>query len=234
MGRELKRVPMDFNWPRNMTWKGYINPHHSQKCKACDGTGLNPATKQIADNFYDFDKTGHRWCDDITQDEVDALIAENRLWNFWRRVGPNGWEDIDPKPIVTAEMVNEVNRHHGFDSHDGINRCILIQVRAKRLGVYGTCSFCEGSGEIWASPEIKRLHEAWENFDPPTGDGYQLWETTSEGSPQSPVFKTLHKLCEWCAANATTFGSNTATAEEWHQMLDDGFVCHREGNIVFI
>jgi len=26
--------------------------------------------------------------------------------------------------------------------------------------------------------------------DPPTGEGYQLWGTTSEGEPRSPVFKT--------------------------------------------
>jgi hypothetical protein len=27
MGREVKRVPVDFNWPLKKTWEGYINPH---------------------------------------------------------------------------------------------------------------------------------------------------------------------------------------------------------------
>jgi hypothetical protein len=74
----------------------------------------------------------------------------------------------------------------------------------------------------------------WTFLEPPTGEGYQLWETTSEGSPQSPVFKTFDELCEWCADNATTFASYTATASEWKQMLEDGIVSHQEGNVIFM
>lgn len=58
-----------------------------------------------------------------------------------------------------------------------------------------------------------------EQYDPPTGDGFQLWETTSEGSPQSPVFATLEELCAWCEDNATTFASFKATKEQWFKML---------------
>ena len=32
MGRELKRVPLDFDWPQNKVWHGYLNPYHSTKC----------------------------------------------------------------------------------------------------------------------------------------------------------------------------------------------------------
>lgn len=64
----------------------------------------------------------------------------------------------------------------------------------------------------------------------PQGDGYQLWETTTEGSPVSPVFQTLDELCEWCEDNATTFGSMKATKEEWKRMLDDNFVYHKDKN----
>lgn len=70
--------------------------------------------------------------------------------------------------------------------------------------------------------------------EPPEGEGFQLWETTSEGSPVSPVFKTLDELCEWCEDNATTFGPYKATKEQWKSMLDDNFVCHIEGNAIFI
>jgi len=74
----------------------------------------------------------------------------------------------------------------------------------------------------------------WTFLEPPKGEGYQLWETTSEGTPQSPVFKTLDELCEWCADNATTFADYTATASEWKQMLSEGIVHHTEDNITFI
>ena len=71
-------------------------------------------------------------------------------------------------------------------------------------------------------------------FDPPKGKGYQLWETTSEGSPTSPVFRTLDELCEWCEKNATTFGSFKATKDEWKKMLVEDDVHHKEGNCIFV
>lgn len=51
----------------------------------------------------------------------------------------------------------------------------------------------------------EELAEAFVETDPPLGEGYQLWENCTEGSPQSPVFKTLDELCTWCEPNATTF-----------------------------
>lgn len=71
-------------------------------------------------------------------------------------------------------------------------------------------------------------------IEPPKGKGYQLWEDVSEGSPISPVFKTLDELCAWAEKNATTFASFKATKEEWKKMLSDEFVYHKEGNTMFI
>jgi hypothetical protein len=64
----------------------------------------------------------------------------------------------------------------------------------------------------------------------------QLYETTSEGIPISPVFKTdeLDKLCEWAEENATTFGNAKTTKDNWFKMLNDGFVIHKEGNVIFM
>lgn len=36
-------------------------------------------------------------------------------------------------------------------------------------------------------------------FHPPTGEGWQMWEDTSEGSPMSPVFATREELARWLA-----------------------------------
>lgn len=64
----------------------------------------------------------------------------------------------------------------------------------------------------------------------------QLYEDTSEGTPISPVFPAseLEALCEYAEKNCTVFGTEKATKQEWLQMLSDGFVFHREGNMVFI
>lgn len=75
---------------------------------------------------------------------------------------------------------------------------------------------------------IQEAYDAWEPREPPEGPGYQLWETTSEGSPQSPVFADLDELCCWAETNATTFGSNRTTKEQWRKMLDEDFVRHEE------
>jgi hypothetical protein len=67
----------------------------------------------------------------------------------------------------------------------------------------------------------------------PTGDAFQLWENTTEGTPVSPTFDSLEALCEWCANNATTFADYKATKQQWLEMLSKGLVFHKEGNIIF-
>jgi len=96
---------------------------------------------------------------------------------------------------------------------------------------WGECQVCEGHAD---DPKLRAEAEAWKETEPPTGDGFQLWETTSEGSPVSPVFASLDELCAWCEENATTFGSFKTSAAEWKAMLDGGLVCHKQGNMVFL
>ena len=67
--------------------------------------------------------------------------------------------------------------------------------------------------------------------DPPCGDGFQLWETVTEGSPISPVFATLDELC---GENAFVFASDRTTKENWKRMLEAGIVYHQEGNRMFV
>jgi hypothetical protein len=55
---------------------------------------------------------------------------------------------------------------------------------------------------------------------PPNGDGYQLWETTSEGSPMSPVFKMPNELAKWLVDNKiSACGSMTCTYDEWLKFI---------------
>lgn len=249
MGRKLMRVPLDFNWPTGQVWKGYINPFRSMECKSCDGIGLNKETKKLRDDWYTYLRTDGKegWQYHLEQDDVLALIEADRLWDFTRvpineeqeeivrkKIGDggNGWLPFNNGRMPTAEEVNVWAR--GSMGHDSCNQWICVEARAKRLGVYGMCPFCNGEGALWQSDEIKKLHEEWQSFDPPIGEGYQLWETTTEGSPKSPVFKTLDELCGWTEGNATTFASYKATKEQWKQMLSADFVCHKEGNAVFI
>ncbi len=249
MGREMKKVPIDFNWPLNKVWKGYINPFTSTSCAACEGSGLNPATKKLSDDWYTHLRTDGQegWQHHLDKDDVRALLRADRLWDFTRvpltekqretvrrkvARGGNSWLPKSNGYIPTADEVNAWSRR--FFGHDSINQMICVKAKAKRLGIYGLCATCKGEGDIWESPKTKKLSQEWEMEEPPVGDGYQLWETTSEGSPVSPVFRTLDDLCQWAENNATTFATGHASAEEWKEMLQKNFVYRKEGNAIFM
>lgn len=143
-----------------------------KKCVECNESGYNPETKKISDTFYDFEGTGNRWCDKITQDEVEALVKHGRLrdvvgrscyydeeLNTWI-----GWEnnvkiEIEPPTMPLAEDINE-NERTGM-GHDAIDRAILIETRAKRLRVFGYCEYCKGNGYIYTSDTAKLGLQLW-------------------------------------------------------------------------
>jgi len=249
MSQELKRVPLDFDWPIGITWKGYLSPYHSIDCKICGGSGLNPKTKKLSDDWYTHLRTDGKegWMYHLEQEDVQALVDEGRLMDFTRRPineeqreivkkkmadGGNSWLPSDNGYIPTAEEVNEWARK--TLGHDAINQSICVKAKAKRLGFYGECYHCKGNGWYFCEDKYEELSEAWERIEPPEGEGYQLWENVSEGSPISPVFKSLDELCEWAETNATTFAHYKASVAEWKEMLEKDFVTHQEGNMVFM
>lgn len=228
--RELRRVPLDFDAPLNKTWSGYVNPHPAPpKCTACDATGQNPGTRQLEETFYPHQVGGdeHRaWHDKITDREVKALVKKGRLVDWTHRIVPDqGWVRWEDGRIPTAAEVNAAQRSREFGCrHDSLNRWILVETRARRLGVWGRCEVCDGNGSVpHQDPELQRAFESWKPSQPPRGPGYQLWETTSEGSPVSPVFESAEVLARWCTTNATIFASMKTSYENWLKMFrEDG------------
>lgn len=223
MGRELRRVKAGFDWPVGKIWTGFLNPHyqHSKKCPFCEGSGLNPETKKISDDWYDFghdrnDPDRVRWCDRITQDEVDALVKHGRLMDFTHTwTSENGWKEKKPPYRPTAEEVNAWSQQGGFGGHDSINHWICTEARARRLGVYGKCKHCKGDGSLWRTPKDKVLAEAWKEKKPPKGPWYQMWETVSEGSPISPAFETVEELARWLADNRSGSVDQGISYDKW-------------------
>ena len=60
------------------------------------------------------------------------------------------------------------------------------------------CTYCKAAWE-------HSLHgPSWE-IKPPAGDGWQLWETVSEGSPISPVFTTPEELARWMVSGRSAW-----------------------------
>jgi hypothetical protein len=121
--------------------------------------------------------------------------------------------------LPRAEEVNTVEARGGLNGHDAIDRWTLIETRAKRLGVWGKCHFCRGKGEIQPPRKKKKAYKKWHSYEPPTGDGYQLWETVSEGSPITPVFETMELLAVWCSI-AENLGDRRPIPEgKWLEMF---------------
>lgn len=228
MSRELRRVPLDFDWPIGELWSGYLTPEELilPQCATCGGDGYSIEAKAVANTFYahqigSWDARGKElaWSDKLGQAEVDHLVEQGRL-RTWR----DGEWHSDPR---TADEINAINRQPGalgLDGyHDAINRGILIEFRCERLGIDTHCPTCEGHGDI-GTAEQRDAYENWTGTGPPEGDGYQLWNTTTEGHPMTPVFGTLDELCAYAAEHCTVFAHDKTSADNWRQMLDDGFV----------
>lgn len=262
MGRELKRVPLDFDCPIGSDWQGYVNPHYTaQKCTACGGSGYSPRAKYLHDLWYGYvpfdpasngsepfsstdeivqakakrnyqdsvrraalearrlaDLFNESWSHHLSQDDVDALVEAGRLCDFthtWK--SGDGWKLKDPPYHPTAKEVNEWSIR-GF-GHDSINCHVCIEARCKREGADTACTICHGHGDIWPSEEDKRRYETWEQIEPPTGDGYQIWQTVSNGGPCSPVFAAPEELARWMVANDDSVTRDT-TYDQWLKFIN--------------
>ncbi|MEE2040086.1 hypothetical protein Q8791_22985 [Nocardiopsis sp. CT-R113] len=261
MGREVRRVPLDFDWEIGKVWDGFLLPKslHEDSCPDCESgysergeylhklwygnvpfrpedngstpfTVDTPAVRAFAERnvsrspeFYGIgtgpDLTGrgdaavlreaHRladhwnsgWGHHLNQDDVDALVAAGRLMDFTHTCKPGeGWKPIEPTPRPTAAEVNEWSLR-GF-GHDSLNAHVAIEARCAREGVPATCPTCDGHATVEAYTGQRADAEAWEPTPPPTGDGYQLWSTTTKGHPVSPVFDTPVGLARWMTTKA--------------------------------
>jgi hypothetical protein len=256
MGREVKRVPVDFDWLLNEVWQGYLMPDrlHEDKCPDCK-SGYSPQAEHLFDLWYGYapfdpasngstpltadtpavrafaernvtnspafygsgvfaisreaqrlaDLWNGQWSHHLAEDDVAALLEADRLWDLTRQIGPNGWEDIDPKPVPTPQQVNEWSIL-GF-GHDSINASVVVRARCVREGQPEVCSTCQGHGSAEVYEGQRAEAEAWEPTEPPTGEGWQLWETVSEGSPISPVFPDAEGLAQWLTTKDACWGA---------------------------
>lgn len=77
----------------------------------------------------------------------------------------------------------------------------------------------EGTFAEW-NGERPRAEDYMPVYDESEKVGYQMYETTTEGTPISPVFKDPEQLAHWLAdTGASAFGGYTSTYEEWLAMI---------------
>lgn len=226
MGREIKRVPLDFDWPIDKVWNGYVNPHY----KPCPGEGTTCFSGQTA---------GARWLekimyflmvcvDDINRKPIaGALYPHPYLDQFGCRVTT----DKPPFKTVppTAELEELIVRLGASEKPGLLGRgssdAWAVQKRIlEAAGLdpenWGRCPICEGE---CIDPAVKKEYDAWKETEPPTGEGWQVWETVSEGSPISPVFATPEGLIDYLVDGG----------DEWSRKQGEGG-CSREAAENFV
>jgi len=129
---------------RNIVANFYFQLHRkAANCAACARTGYAPLAREVYRAFYDLEGTGTRWCDAITADETQALVDADR---------------VNQGDLTLAELTARFNaanvRTSPFSEydHDGINCCILVEARCKRLGYEIRCPVCQGQGFVYVDP----------------------------------------------------------------------------------
>lgn len=270
MGREIKRVALDFNAPIGEVYAGFLNPHHvATKCEECDGSGSSPEARRLKDLWYGYvpfkpedrgsipftpedgavrafaernishapDYYGRgelaiqrearrlcehwngSWSHHLNEGDVAALVKAGRLYDLTHTFDPvKRWQPKDPPYVPTPREVN-IWSISGF-GHDAINQWVCVNAECERSGAPNQCAACDGEGEHWPSPEAKKLYEDWTPVPLPAGEGYQLWSTTTEGTPMTPVFATPEDLALYCSSHAiSTFGSETANYDTWLKFI---------------
>jgi hypothetical protein len=86
-----------------------------------------------------------QWSHHLIQADVDALIADNRLYDLTHTfIAGQGWKPIVPAPAITAEMVNDWSLRSPM-GHDSINMSVCVRARCKREGVPYECQTCGGT-----------------------------------------------------------------------------------------
>lgn len=151
----------------------FLIERKNHQCPSCEGSDLNKATFQLSEDWYDFKKTGRRWCHNISSVEIEALVRSGRIselfeptstkenpnitatrcwfdeekniWQGWARInGKNELVEVVEPKYPSAEKVNNWSSR-GL-GHDAINKSICVEARAKHQGIYGKCENkeCEG------------------------------------------------------------------------------------------
>jgi hypothetical protein len=85
-------------------------------------------------------------------------------------------------------------RLFGHDAIDSYRVEKTIIEAANLPAEWGACPVCNGD---CVDPACKEAYESWSREEPPSGDGWQVWESVSEGSPVTPVFATADELIEY-------------------------------------
>jgi len=221
MGREIKRVALDFNWPMSKVWEGYVYPPDgTSPCVTCHRTGYSRMGMAL----------------DSLTNEVTFLPNDSSKLTSSERTFMYALEKaVDPEQFASAQ------KHYGPDYlpyvyGGGRSQCTnartlvydLMKHLSSSLGLSMEetflCSVCKGSGNQIVDKDQHEKAEQWTRTEPPAGEGWQVWETVSEGSPITPVFATSEALVDHLCTKGTHWKRPLPTREAAEAFVKSGWV----------
>lgn len=232
MSREIKRVPLTFDWPIDKTWEGYESPTslEGERCEPCNASGqthfgwwlqnFSYVMGMLADDVHHQEqgKPMHPWLIEFPRHHghFEYPVKGDPQSGYGTfvidRPGPDAVE------FFTRLIATEADKdsYAGKEPHYAVVRKLL-----EITGMDVTCPDCNGRGSTEKYPGQRAEAEAWEASEPPEGDGWQLWQTVSDGAPMSPVFATADELAGWMSDPAR--GSDWVPAATAAQFIAAGW-----------
>lgn len=206
MGREIKRVALDFKPEIGKVWEGFLNPHyrHCPHCKHGTTTGRS----RLEDLVSLLMLSGT----DARSGRAHPYLYDAPLYSTSGHEAPS--RDLGDLTAGLAGREPSSMGHDACDRYSAVKKIIAVAGMSEDWGI---CPSCKGDA---VGSTVKEVYEAWTETPPPSGDGYQLWETTSEGSPLTPVFATPEELARYCSDNrVSSFGAGTESYSTWLKFI---------------
>jgi len=191
----------EYNEVVNFYFEVYRERHN---CDECEGSGLNKATTQLGEDWYDFTETGRKWNNKITKIEILALMKsgrvadkngikkhlnnEDNIWYHW----VNGIKIECCAP--TEDEIQEPEDINDKHDHDAINRWICVKARAKHLGIYGECKHCD-EGVVYTEDRARLALQLWV-LHPRKGCSRGVYVKNIESEEIPEVIKYLQEAAE--------------------------------------
>ncbi|MGH8877193.1 MAG: hypothetical protein ACRD0P_07630 [Stackebrandtia sp.] len=188
----MKRVPIDLDAPLNEVWPGYVMPNDLMlpQCDTCNGHGRD-ATFQ--------------WLESVATlllmfgEDAAEYARGRRLHPYLQALTVYTSDRPTPESALqlSTGLAGRAPREFGHDTLDTWSAVrAIIAAAGLDFETWAVCTTCGGKGDL-GTDEQRAAYEAWEPTDPPNGEGWQLWETVSEGSPISPAFADADALAAW-------------------------------------
>jgi len=240
MGRELRRVPLDFNWPLNKVWEGFLNPLH-KPCPEDQKTCFRGQTAAaqwmdtiarflvtVADDALDGGRRKERggsWPHPYLVEmptspryDIPQSTPQEQLGPIFAERQRNPAKYVIPPSKDLAELLSALMTKKGYPagSFGFMDTGAAWYIQEAIFTAAGI------DPEVWGKcpvckgegidPAAKEAYDAWKETPVPEGPGWQLWETVSEGSPISPVLPTREAFVEYLVSKGSTRSAAEAFA----------------------